>query len=124
MSERGWKKAERMIAGDFGGKRIAVTGERDGADVSHELFAFQLKVRKALPAWLFTWLNGICGTAKRQNKVGVLILRRPREARRNALVILRWGDWVDLHGTPPLPEQVHAIDCDLDDDCTCPWKEN
>jgi hypothetical protein len=112
MSERGWKKAERMLAGDCGGNRIPVTGERNGADVKHPVFAFQLKVRKALPAWIFEWLHGICGSAKREGKIGVLVLRRPREARRHALVILRWEDWVDLHGTTPALDDAQA---ELDD---------
>jgi hypothetical protein len=100
MSRSGWKAAERAIAKDCGGRRIPVTGERHGADVSHPLFDYQLKVRRALPVWLFAWLHGIVGTAKRSDRVGVLVLNRPRQPRRHAVVILRWEDWVALHGTP------------------------
>jgi hypothetical protein len=109
MPERGWKKAERMIAKDCGGKRIPVTGERQGADVGHEVFSFQLKVRKALPDWLFGYLGGICRRAKENGTIGVLILNRPRRPRKDALVIVRWGDWCDLVGTPPpaaMPENA------------------
>ena len=115
MSDRGWKKAERRFAGDVGETRIPVTGERDGADFGAQApFRYQLKIRKALPAWLFTWLSGIVATAKRAGPdvTGVLVLNRPRSPRRHALVILRWDDWVDLVGTPSVathPEE-EAVD--------------
>lgn len=100
MGDKHWKRAERMIAADCGGRRIPVTGERHGSDVDHPLFAFQLKVRRALPGWLFDWLGGIVANAEPRGKVGVLILNRPRQPRRNALVVLRWSDWCALHGSP------------------------
>ena len=64
------------------------------------MFAYQAKVRRALPAWLFDWLGGIVTTAKRHDQIGVLVLNRPRSPRRNALVVLRWSDWCELHGAP------------------------
>ena len=33
MADKAWKAFERRIAERVGGKRIPVTGERDGADV-------------------------------------------------------------------------------------------
>lgn len=103
MADKGWKRAERMIAADCGGKRIPVTGERHGSDVDHPMFCFQLKVRRALPAWLFAWLSGITATAARTNRIGVLILNLPRRPRRDALVIVRWADWIALHGSDSAP---------------------
>ncbi len=99
MSDRGWKRAERMCARDVGTERIPVTGERHGADFAAGPFAYQLKVRRALPAWLFRWLEGICGTAATRAQTGVLVLNRPRRPRRDALVVVRWSDWCALHGS-------------------------
>jgi hypothetical protein len=83
----------------MGVERQAVTGERDGADNKpHPLFAFQFKLRRTVPAWLFSWLGGIVGVAKRDGKIGVLVLKRPGQFDTDALVIVRWGDWVSLHG--------------------------
>jgi hypothetical protein len=82
----------------MGVERIPVTGERDGSDASTSLFCFQFKNRRALPDWLFTWMSGICGTALRADKIGVLVLKVPRMKDADALVVLRWGDWVALHG--------------------------
>jgi len=50
------------------------------------------------PSWIFEWLEGIVGNAKPKEKIGVLVLRRPNQPRRKSLVVLRWDDWVDLHG--------------------------
>lgn len=84
---------------DVGTQRIPVTGERHGADGATAMFTFQFKLRRALPQWLFAWMDGITGTARAQSKIGVLVLKRPRQEDRDALVVLRWSDWVSLHGT-------------------------
>lgn len=94
-----WKAYERRVAEDLGGKRIPVTGiDRDGADVVTPMFNVQVKLRKALPAWLWGWLGGICATAQADGRVGILVLRKPRQDDDEALVVLRYSDWVDLHG--------------------------
>lgn len=62
------------------------------------MFDYQLKLRKALPTWIFEWMAGICGTASARGQVGVLILRTPRMKTADALVIVRFSDWVALHG--------------------------
>ena len=77
-----------------------MTGERHGADFEDAIACYQLKVRKAIPGWLWGWLSGICGTGQRKGKAGVLVLRRPRQRDEDALVVLTWADWVDLHGAP------------------------
>lgn len=96
MADRSWKAFERRLCRDVGTTRIPVTGERHGADGRTNLFAFQFKLRRSLPAWIFAWLDGICGAAG--DKTGVLVLKRPRMKDADALVVLRWRDWVALHG--------------------------
>lgn len=96
-----WKGYERRVARDLGGRRIPVTGiDRHGADVVTDMFHCQLKLRKALPSWLWEWMAGIVGTATDAGKVGVLILRKPRQDDAEALVVMRYADFCDLHGTP------------------------
>lgn len=96
-----WKGAERRIAADLGGARIPVTGiDRDGADVVTPMFHVQVKLRKALPAWLWAWLAGIRSDATPAGKVGVLILKKPRQDDREGLVVMSYGDFVELHGRP------------------------
>lgn len=74
------------------------------------MFAFQFKLRRALPGWLFDWLNGIVGSAQDTRRVGVLVLKTPGMTDADALVVLRWSDWVDLHGPQKFREQGHRAD--------------
>lgn len=95
-----WKNAERRVAEDLGGKRIPVTGiDRCGADVENSLFCVQVKLRKCLPVWLWGWLSGIRGDATPKGKVGILVLKKPRQRDSDGLVVMSYSDFVDLHGT-------------------------
>lgn len=78
-----------------------MTGERHGSDASTDKVCLQFKLRKALPKWLWEWLEGIVGTAQKAGKVGALVIKIPRMQDEEALVILRWADFVTLHGAPP-----------------------
>jgi hypothetical protein len=95
-----WKSVERRLARDVGTERIPATGQRHGADFISGPFAYQVKCRRMLPSWLWTWLAGIRATAQRTDQVGVLVLKTPGQRDTEALVVLTWQDWVDLHGTP------------------------
>ena len=99
MKARSWKAAESRFARDVGSERKPCDGSREGADFEDALFCYQLKVRRMLPRWLWTWLLGIQETASRSGRIGCLVLKRPRQEDREALVILPWRDWVELHGS-------------------------
>lgn len=99
MSDKTWKAIERRMSKDMGTTRIPVTGERAGADAETSLFKFQFKCRRMIPAWLNAWMYGICGSAKVSGKIGVLVLKLPGQRDADALAIVRWSDWCDLHGT-------------------------
>jgi hypothetical protein len=98
MADKSWKAFERRLCRDMGTERIAVTGERHGSDGTTSLFCFQFKLRRSLPGWLWDWLGGIVASAAVSGKVGVLVLKKPRQEDTEALVVLRWKDWCDLHG--------------------------
>jgi hypothetical protein len=93
-----WKAFERRMARDMGTERIPVTGERWGADCATGMFCFQFKLRRSLPTWLWRWMDQIAGTSQAKDKIGVLVLKRPRQDDTDALVVVRWADWVALHG--------------------------
>lgn len=100
MADAGWKQFERRVARDHGVERKPNTGERDGSDaMPHPMFALQMKLRKAIPKCIREWTDGISRTAARDRKIGVLIVKEPRKRDDDALVILRYRDWVDLHGS-------------------------
>lgn len=89
------------MAKDVGTRRIPVTGiDRHGADFQDDMFAYQAKLRKVIPSWLFDWLGGIRGKAAESRRTGVLILKRPGMLDRDALVVVTWADWLELHGAP------------------------
>lgn len=100
MSERRWKRFERDLARDVGTERIPVTGERDGADFETAVFVYSAKQRAAqFPRTVAAWLDRVVGKARSRTpgKVGVVVVQRPRHRRRDALVVLRWSDWRELH---------------------------
>ena len=98
MSDKTWKANERRMAKDVGTRRKPCDGSRDGADFEDSICCYQLKVRKSIPGWLWTWLAGIRFTARFQGKLGCLVLKHPGQKDTDALVILTWADWVALHG--------------------------
>ena len=106
MKARSWKGAETRFARDVGSERKPCDGSRNGADFTDGLCCYQLKVRKAIPGWLWDWLSGIQGTATGHGKQGVLVLKHPRQKDEDALVVLSWKAWVDLHGTPQAGDAV------------------
>ena len=98
MKPGSWKSAERRFARDVGVERKPCDGSRDGADFEDRVFVYQVKVRRSIPLWLWTWLSGILQTAHKTDRVGVLVLKHPRQQDKDAVVIVSWDDWVDLHG--------------------------
>ena len=98
MADRSWKAFERRIAKRVGGRRIPVTGERDGADVDAGQFVYQAKLRRGLPSYLRDWLRGIVAAGERKDAMDVVIWKAPRALDDEAVVILRLQDWQNLHG--------------------------
>ena len=98
MADTSWKDFERRIAERVCGKRIPVTGERDGADVDAGPFQYQCKLRRGLPSYLREWLRGIVAAGGRKNATGVVVWKAPREKDDDAIVVLRLKDWQQLHG--------------------------
>ena len=98
MKPGSWKSAERRMARDVGVERKPCDGSRNGADFEDGLFCYQLKVRRSIPGWLWAWLGGIRHVANKTDRLGVLVLKHPRQQDSDAIVILLWEDWVALHG--------------------------
>ena len=97
--DKSWKAFERRLAKRMGGRRIPVTGERDGADViGGGPFCYQAKLRRGVPSYLLDWIRGIVGAGERKGSIGVVVWKAPRARDDDALVILRLKDWQALHG--------------------------
>jgi len=99
MNDRSWKAFKRRLA-RLENRRVPVTGERDRADFEDYLFRHQAKQRdwiQAPPTHLPRRLDGIVGRAQPAGRIGVVVWQRgPRTTDREALVVLRFCDWVDL----------------------------
>ena len=101
MSDKRWKAVEREHAKDLGVERIPVGGrQRDlhGADYEDGLCLYQQKHGYKQPSYLAGWLNGIRGTAQKHQKIGIVVWRGKRQKKGDAIVMLKWNDWVALHG--------------------------
>ena len=86
MPEKAWKRFERTVAEKVGGIRVPVTGlDRDGADVIAPPFHYQCKLRKNVPVYLTTWLDGITATAAQSGSTGVVVWRAPGTLNDDAL---------------------------------------
>ena len=98
MTARGtWKVNEAKDAKDHGTTRIPVTG-REGPDWQNALFCGQSKLRKGRPKQVDEWLDKITTQARDCGRVGIVVWRTPREDRSRGVVLLRYDDWVSLHG--------------------------
>lgn len=100
MSDTSWKAFERRVAVALGTRRIPVTGERAGADLEDGMFCYQAKLGRRLPSYLREWLSGIvaAGLKRSPAKVGVVVWKPMYADDADALVIVRFRDWVALHG--------------------------
>ena len=96
--DKSWKAFERRVAARVGGKRVPVTGERDGADVVAPAFVYQCKLRRGLPSYLKDWLRGITMAGERAGATGVVVWKAPHARDDDAVVVLRLKDWQDWHG--------------------------
>ena len=96
MANKSWKAFERRLAKRVGGKRIPVTGERDGADVVAGPFCYQAKLRRGMPSYLREWLRGIVAAGGRSGTIGILVWKAPNARDDDAVVVLRLKDWASL----------------------------
>ena len=99
--DKAWKAFERRTARRMGVERIPVTGiDRAGADFENALFCVQCKLRRGMPSYLRKWLDGICGVAKAKDRIGIVVWREPGRGKSDgdAVVLVKWSDWVQLHG--------------------------
>ena len=97
MSDKAWKAYERRIAKEHHTARIPVLG-RKGPDFENDTVCGQVKLRKHRPANLTHWLDDVNEDAHRKGKVGVVFWRTPGEDHDQAVVILRYADYLRLCG--------------------------
>ena len=100
--DKTWKAAERKHAKALGLERIPVSGrqrDKHGADFEDGLVMYQMKHGYTQPGYMKGWLLGICATAFRHNKLGAVIWQKKFGRMKDSLVVMRFEDWVQLHGS-------------------------
>jgi hypothetical protein len=92
-----WKACERRIAQLLGGQRVPVSGRSrgDAPDIAHERLSIEVKSRKTLPAWLLDALAQ-ARAATKDGRVPVAVLHQDGQQYRDALVVMRLADFVEL----------------------------
>ena len=92
-----WKACERRIAQLLGGQRVPVSGRTrgDAPDVAHERLSIEIKGRKTLPAWLLDALAQ-ARAATKDGRVPVAVLHQDGQQYRDAVVVMRLADFVEL----------------------------
>lgn len=116
-SHPAWKKFEERCAKRIGGRRRPVTGiDRGDGDSFNAMFELQCKLRDGIPDYLKAWLRDIVATATKRNRIGLVVWKERGRGRDDddALVIMRWKDFVDLHGVAGLSVNRGAEELDAD----------
>lgn len=105
MTDMAWKADEREAAKNMGVERIPVSGrqrDKHGADFEDGLVMVQNKrgYKHASVNLVREWLDGIRATAACHEKIGVVRWRKANQRHKDALVVMTWGDFIELHGLP------------------------
>lgn len=87
------KQNEREIARLCGGKRVGIMG---GEDIEHEVYSIECK---SITRWRLSekWLDQVVRNCP-EGKVPLLWLHKKNLRHKHDLIILRYGDFVDLYG--------------------------
>lgn len=96
MTYRAWKHLERRVARALGMTR---TGQHGGADVSSPWAAIECKYRASVPAWLTDAVD----QARRNagvSQLPVVVLATHGQRLQDALVVVRFSDFVEHYGAP------------------------
>lgn len=90
MTDKAWKREERVVAGMFGTTRTPLSGRNSGhnteADTLHPELYIEVKCRKRLPFWTL-WLETKLKAAK-EGKALILVLHQNGSPDRAAMVEL------------------------------------
>lgn len=100
MTDKTWKAVERRLARDVGTERVGPSDETGGPDFIAGPVCFQAKSGYRPPAYLLQWLDGIRCAAEFRRLLGAVVWKAKGAHDADALVFMRWGDWVQLFGEP------------------------
>lgn len=90
-----WKRTERKIAAQLGGRRVPVTGRArgDAPDVAHDRLSIEVKHRVALPAWLHTAMSQAEQSVRQAEQLPIVVLHESGQRHAQDFVVLRLADF-------------------------------
>lgn len=102
MGTGNWKAVERGIAAILGGERVPVTGRQRGSapDISHRIFAIEVKNRKALPDWMHDAMAQ-AEASKRGEQLPIAIFHEVGQEYGKSFVMIRLQDFQEWYGDVP-----------------------
>jgi len=101
MTDRPWKRTERLVATRLGGRRVPITGRQRGdvPDVAHPWLSIECKHRQALPEWLKTAMQQ-ARAAARDGQLPVAVLHEAGERHGRDIVCMSLADFEAWFGSP------------------------
>ena len=97
MTDKSWKREERILAQMFGSHRNPNTGEHR-ADINAPGLSIECKKRLALPAWLKNAVQQSVRAAQSHETPIVVLSEVVQGKKPQRYVVLTLKDWLDLHG--------------------------
>ncbi len=92
-----WKHVERRIAKRLGGRRVPVSGRAGQPDITHPVFAVEVKHRRRLPQWLTKALLQAEQSAT-PGQLPLAVVHESGTRYGQSLVLLRLADFEEWFG--------------------------
>ena len=96
MADKTWKAVERQIAKRLNGQRVGCTG-RATADVISDELIVEVKIRKALPAWLLSAMEQAV-KANDDGRLPIVVLHQVGKRHDSDIVAMRLSDFEQWFG--------------------------
>lgn len=95
-----WKRTERRVATELGGRRVPVTGRGrgDAPDIQHPWLCPEVKHRRKLPDWLHEAMSQARAAATSE-QLPIVVLHQSGQRHKDDLVMIRLSDFRDYFGT-------------------------
>ena len=96
-NKRRGSDAERRLSKVVGGRRNPNTGTA-AADVETDMFAYEIKSRKTIPAYIVNAFRQAYWAGTNTGKVPVVVLEHRVQGHARRYYCLAERDWLELHG--------------------------
>ena len=91
MADKDWKRFERKVAEQLGGRRVPITGRQrgDAPDVEHDALSIECKKRNVIPKWFKEAMNQAEASVKNREQVPIVVIHEKGQKNEDDYVVLR-----------------------------------